>query len=383
MQVVVNNNNTPKRAVVAMSGGVDSSVAAALLVEQGFEVVGLMLRLWAEQGGAANRCCTPDAVADARRVADVLGIPFYVRDYKDTFKQTVVDFFIDGYAQGITPNPCVVCNRDIRFDRLLKEALNLGGDYLATGHYVRVQQNEAGRFSLLKGLDTSKDQSYVLYTMTQERLAHLLFPIGGYAKADIRRIAAEKKLPVFNRPDSQDLCFLGNGDYRAFLQRRAPQVVQPGPIVNTQGQVLGEHQGLAFYTIGQRKGLGIAAPEPLYVLQMDTVGNRLIVGTVEELGQSELLAGQVTYISGQPPAAPLAITAKIRYKAREMAAILTPLERGRAYLSFDLPLRDITPGQSVVFYAGDEVLGGGVIAKPASLQEWQTSTVIEKNGFDA
>ncbi len=347
-----------------MSGGVDSSVAAALLVEQGYEVVGLMLRLWAEQGGAANRCCTPDAVADARRVADVLGIPFYVRDYKDAFKQTVVDFFIEGYAQGVTPNPCVVCNRDIRFDRLLKEALSLGGDYLATGHYVRVQQAEDGQFLLLKGLDPAKDQSYVLYTMTQERLAHLLFPVGGYAKADIRRIAEEKKLPVFNRPDSQDLCFLGNGDYRAFLQRRASQVVQPGPIVNTQGQVLGEHQGLAFYTIGQRKGLGIAAPEPLYVLRLDTAANRLIVGPAEELGQTELLAAQVTYISGHAPAAPVGVSAKIRYKAREMAATLTPLADWRAHLTFDLPLRDITPGQSVVFYAGEQLLGGGVIEKP-------------------
>ncbi|MFN8454637.1 MAG: tRNA 2-thiouridine(34) synthase MnmA [Anaerolineae bacterium] len=361
---MVNNNNPPKRVVVAMSGGVDSSVAAALLVEQGYEVVGLMLRLWAEQGGAANRCCTPDAVADARRVADVLGIPFYVRDYKDTFKQTVVDFFIEGYAQGVTPNPCVVCNRDIRFDKLLKESLSLGGDYLATGHYVRVQQAEDGQFLLLKGLDPTKDQSYVLYTMTQERLAHLLFPIGGYAKADIRRIAADKSLPVFNRPDSQDLCFLGNGDYRAFLQRRAPQTVQPGPIVNTQGQVLGEHQGLAFYTIGQRKGLGLAAPEPLYVLRLDTAANRLVVGPVEELGQSELLAVQVTYISGYAPAGPIAVSAKIRYKAREMVAALTPLEGGRAHLSFDLPLRDITPGQSVVFYAGEQLLGGGVIEKP-------------------
>jgi tRNA-specific 2-thiouridylase len=243
---------------------------------------------------------------------------------------------------------------------------------------VRVQQNETGRYSLLKGFDPSKDQSYVLYTMTQERLAHLLFPIGGYAKADIRRIAEEKKLPVFNRPDSQDLCFLGNGDYRAFLQRRAPQVVQPGPIVNTQGQVLGEHQGLAFYTIGQRKGLGIAAPEPLYVLRLDTARNRLIVGLVEELGQSELLAGQVTYISGQPPTALMSITAKIRYKAKEMAAILTPLEGGRAHLSFDQPLRDITPGQSVVFYAGEEVLGGGVIAKPQtkSSEVYQTAELL-------
>jgi tRNA-specific 2-thiouridylase len=358
------SNGNNKRVIVAMSGGVDSSVAAALLVEQGYEVVGLMLRLWAEQGGAANRCCTPDAVADARRVADQLGIPFYVRDYKDTFKQTVVDFFIEGYAQGVTPNPCVVCNRDIRFDKLLKEALSLGGDYLATGHYVRVQQASDGSYQLLKGLDPGKDQSYVLYTMTQERLAHLTFPIGGHTKAEIRQIAADKRLPVFNRPDSQDLCFLGEGDYRAFLQRRAPQVMQPGPIVNAQGQVVGQHQGLAFYTIGQRKGLGIAAPEPLYVLHLDTERNHLVVGSAEELGQTQLLAEQVSYISGQLPLEALTIRAKIRYKAREVGAVLTPLAGARASLSFETPLRDITPGQAVVFYQGDQLLGGGIIQRP-------------------
>lgn len=348
-----------------MSGGVDSSVAAALLVEQGYEVIGLMLRLWAEQGGAANRCCTPDAVADARRVANLLGIPFYVRDYKDTFKQTVVDFFVEGYAQGLTPNPCVVCNRDIRFDKLLKEALSLGGDYLATGHYARIRQGEDGVFQLLKGIDPGKDQSYILYTLTQARLSRVLFPIGGYPKSEIRQIAAAKQLPVFNRPDSQDLCFLGAGDYRAFLQRRAPQVIQPGPILNTRGQVLGQHQGLAFYTIGQRKGLGIAAPEALYVLRMDSASNSLMVGPADELGQKTLTAGQVTYISYPPPAhATLKITAKIRYKAKEMEAVLTPLPGGRAHLKFDTPLRDITPGQSVVFFAGDQVLGGGVIEKP-------------------
>jgi tRNA-specific 2-thiouridylase len=365
-------NGNRKRVVVAMSGGVDSSVAAALLLEQGYEVVGLMLRLWAEQGGAANRCCTPDAVADARRVADVLGIPFYVRDYKDTFKQTVVDFFIEGYAQGVTPNPCVVCNRDIRFDKLLKEALSLGRDYLATGHYARVQPGQDGQFRLLKGLDPTKDQSYVLYTLTQERLAHVLLPLGSYTKSEIRHIAAAKQLPVFNRPDSQDLCFLGNGDYRAFLQRRAPQIAQPGPIVNTQGQVLGQHQGLAFYTIGQRKGLGIAAAEPLYVLQLDTLTNSLIVGAAAELGQTELSAGQVTYISGYPPHEPVAVTAKIRYKAKEIEARLTPLDATHAHLTFTTPLRDITPGQSVVFYVGDQLLGGGVIVRPKNSETLET-----------
>lgn len=358
------NGNSSKRVIVAMSGGVDSSVAAALLVEQGYEVIGLMLRLWAEQGGAANRCCTPDAIADARHVADMLGIPFYVRDYKDTFKETVVDFFIEGYAQGITPNPCVVCNRDIRFDKLLKEAINLGGDYLATGHYAWVEHNQNGPTKLLKGIDPSKDQSYILYTLTQERLARVLFPLGRHTKAEIRQIAEAKRLPVFNRPDSQDLCFLGEGDYRAFLQRRAPEVVQPGPILNTSGQVLGEHQGLAFYTIGQRKGLGIAAPEPLYVLRMDSNDNSLIIGTLDELGQTELTARQVTYVSSQPPAAPTKIMAKIRYKAREVEATLTPLPAARAQLTFDIPLRDITPGQAVVFIAGEEILGGGIIEKP-------------------
>jgi tRNA-specific 2-thiouridylase len=359
----MNINGQNKRIVVAMSGGVDSSVAAALLVEQGYEVIGLMLRLWAEPGGAANRCCTPDAVADARRVADQLGIPFYVRDYKDTFKHTVVDFFIEGYAQGVTPNPCVVCNRDIRFDKLLKEALSLGGDYLATGHYAWVQQSDDGTFQLLKGIDPTKDQSYILYTLTQERLAHVIFPLGRHTKAEIRQIAEAKKLPVFNRPDSQDLCFLGQGDYRAFLQRRAPEVVQPGPILNSNGEVLGEHQGLAFYTIGQRKGLGLASPAALYVLRMDSATNGLIVGTVDELGQTELTAGQVTYVSGRPPTGPVSITAKIRYKAKGVEATLLPLPDTHARLNFPTPLRDITPGQAVVFFEDDQILGGGIIEK--------------------
>lgn len=345
-----------------MSGGVDSSVAAALLVEQGYDVVGLMLRLWAEPGGGANRCCTPDAVVDARRVADQLGIPFYVRDYKNIFKQTVVDFFIDGYSRGVTPNPCIVCNRDIRFDRLLKEALSLGGDFLATGHYARIERGDDGQYRLLKGLDPTKDQSYVLYTMTQERLARVLLPLGRYQKEEIRQIAEEKQLPVFNRPDSQDLCFLGAGDYRSFLQRHAPAVIEPGPIVNSAGEVIGEHQGLPFYTIGQRKGLGISAPQAMYVLRLEPASNRLVVGPAEELGQRELRARQVNYVSGHPPAAETKVTAKIRYKAKEVEAHLRPLPNREAHLSLSTPLRDITPGQAVVFFDGERLLGGGLIA---------------------
>jgi tRNA-uridine 2-sulfurtransferase len=364
MSNVPTNNlksSSPPTVVVAMSGGVDSSVAAALLIDQGYRVIGLMLRLWAESGGADNRCCTPDAVFDARRVADALNIPFYVRDYKDVFKQVVVDSFINAYTKGLTPNPCVVCNREIRFDRLLNEALSLGGDYLATGHYARIQRHTEGEYHLLKGLDPAKDQSYVLYTLNQKRLARVLLPLGGYVKTDIRRIAAAKNLPVYNRPDSQDLCFLGQGDYRAFLQRHAPETARPGPILNTKGEKLGEHRGLAFYTIGQRQGLGLSAPRPLYVLRLNTAANSLIVGEVGELGQNELTAREVTYVSGQPPSTPRQVTAKIRYKATEVETMLTPLPDDRARLNFTAPLRDITPGQSVVFYQGEQVLGGGII----------------------
>jgi len=344
-----------------MSGGVDSSMAAALLSEQGYQVIGIMLRLWAEAGPAANRCCTPDAVADARRVADVLGIPFYVRDYKDVFKTTVVDYFTATYARGLTPNPCLVCNRHIRFGRFLDEALALDADYLATGHYARVRRADDGAYQLLKGADPAKDQSYVLHRLGQAQLAHALFPLGDYQKSEVRDMAQARGLPVFNRPDSQDLCFLGNGDYREFLSRHAPEAPQPGPIIDSRGHILGEHRGLPFYTIGQRKGLGIAAPQPLYVLDMEPSRNAIIVGTAEELGRYELTAADLSYVGGYPPSGPLRITAKIRYKATETLATLTPLPGNRAHVRFDAPQRDITPGQGVVFYRGDVVLGGGII----------------------
>jgi tRNA-specific 2-thiouridylase len=352
-----------RRVVVAMSGGVDSSVAAAALLEGGYEVIGVMLRLWAEDGPAANRCCTPDAVADARRVADALDIPFYVRDYKDVFKTTVVDYFTETYVQGLTPNPCLICNRGIRFGRLLDEALAMEADFLATGHYARVRQTGDGAYQLLKGIDPAKDQSYVLHRLGQAQLAHALFPLGDYTKSEVRDMAHSRGLPVFNRADSQDLCFLGNGDYREFLSRHAPGAAQPGPILDTAGRTVGQHRGLLYFTIGQRKGLGIAAPQALYVLELEPARNAVIVGTAEELGRHELTAVDVSYVSGYPPAGPLPITAKIRYKAPEMTAVLTPLPASRTQVCFDEPMRDITPGQGIVFYQDDVVLGGATISR--------------------
>mgnify|MGYP005814631419 CR=1 FL=1 len=347
--------------VVAMSGGVDSSVAAALLVERGYRVIGMMLRLWSEPGmEGENRCCTPDAMALARRVAAQLGIPFYALDVQDRFHEVVVKPFIDGYVQGVTPNPCVFCNRQIRWGFLLDRARAFGADYLATGHYARVdRQNDTVR--LLRGTDPAKDQSYVLSVLSQDQLRQSLFPIGEYAKPRVRELAREFDLPVAERADSQDLCFLARRDYRDFLARNAPQSVRPGSIVNSDGQVVGEHQGLAFYTIGQRKGLGIASPEPLYVLRKDLQRNTLVVGLEAELGQRSLSTREINWVSGQPLSEPIRAQVKIRYKATEAWASVTPSGDRQVQVEFDRPLRDITPGQRAVFYQDDECLGGGTI----------------------
>lgn len=355
-----------KRVVVAMSGGVDSSVAAALLVEQGYEVIGVMLRLWAEvdDGQASlNRCCSLEAVEDARRVAAHLDIPFYLRNVEQPFKEQVVDPFIAGYAQGITPNPCLACNRQIRFGLLLRHALALRADYLATGHYARLRSTPEGTVQLLKGKDGRKDQSYVLHVLNQKQLAHVLFPVGEYSKSEVRQLAAKYALPVAEKGESQELCFVVDNDYRRFLKTWAGESVQPGPILNRAGEVLGQHRGLPFYTIGQRKGLGITAPVPLYVLRLDVAENALIVGSADELGRSELTAGRVHWMAGEPPAGSVEAAVRIRYKARDAPATVTPLPQGRAHVRFSEPLRDITPGQGAVFYAGEVCLGGGIIER--------------------
>jgi tRNA-specific 2-thiouridylase len=301
-------------------------------------------------------------MALARRVAAKLDIPFYVVDAKDIFHTTVVQAFLDGYAAGRTPNPCLVCNRLIRWGVLLDHALALGADYLATGHYVRIQKDEGERMKLLRAVDRTKDQSYVLHVLSQEKLSRSLFPIGEYPKAEIRKIAESFGLPTAKRPDSQDLCFLAGEDYRGFLQRNAPGILHPGPITTRGGDVLGEHSGLANYTIGQRKGLGLASGAPLYVLAKDVVTNTLIVGTEEELGSLELTAANVNWVSGESPTGPFRAEVKTRYTAKEACAEVTPLENGsRCQVRFDALQRDITPGQAAVFYQDDVLLGGGAI----------------------
>lgn len=349
------------KVVIAMSGGVDSSVAAALLKQQGYEVIGMMLRLWSQPGREdSNRCCTPDSMALARRAAAKLGIPFYVIDVREIFHRTVVSYFLEGYAAGLTPNPCLVCNRQIRWTFLLDHALGLGADFMATGHYARIE-NEGKRTKLLRAVDRSKDQSYVLHVLTQEKLKRALFPIGKYTKTQVRALAAQFGLPTAQRPDSQDLCFLAGDDYRDFLRRNAAWMLRPGEIVNREGRALGRHSGLANYTIGQRKGLGVSSPLPLYVLAKDVENNALIVGAQDELGADELTARGVNWIAGEPPAGPIRAEVKIRYRARQAGAEVTPLEDGQARVRFDAPQRDITPGQAAVFYDGDVVLGGGII----------------------
>ena len=355
-----------KRVVVAMSGGVDSSVAAALLVEQGYDVIGIMMRLWSEEiegATVSNRCCTPAQMDDARQIAEQLDIPFYVLDTRDVFRGTIVNFFVDQHSLGYTPNPCLECNRHIRFEWLLNNALALDADFLATGHYARIRQTTEGAYQLLTGLDEAKDQSYVLSVLGQEQLSHTMFPVGEYTKPQVREIAARFGLPTASKHDSQDLCFVADGDYRRFLRQHRPEIAQPGPIMTRTGAVLGEHNGLANYTIGQRKGLGVTGPEPLYVLQMNAAQNTLIVGTLAELGSDRLTANRVNWVNGQPPAEPIRAQVKIRYKAKAVPATVTMLENNRMAVQFDEPVRDITPGQGAIVYDGDMCLGGGIIER--------------------
>ncbi len=355
---------TKPTVVVAMSGGVDSSLTAALLVQQGYNVIGATMQIWdADREDADDRgCCSLTAVGDARRVADKLGIPYYVLNFRQLFQETVVDYFIAEYSSGRTPNPCIACNRYVKFAGLLQKALALGAEYVATGHYARIGYDEArGRYLLRKGVDPAKDQSYALYHLNQHTLKHFLMPLGEYTKTETRRMAREIGLAVADKPDSQEICFVPDDDYQSFLAAKAPASLRPGDIVDTHGRVLGRHNGLPLYTVGQRKGLGIAAGRPLYVVALDTDRNQVIVGDDSDVFASELIAGDLNYIAFDELTGPLTAAVKIRYSAREAPAVIAPLAGGRVSVKFAMPQRAITPGQSVVFYDGDIVLGGGII----------------------
>ena len=349
---------------IAMSGGVDSSVAAALLVEQGYKVIGVMLNLWSEPGSEnLNRCCTPDSQAMARQVASILSIPFYVLDARQLFYDAVVKPFIHDYTHNRTPNPCLSCNRQVRWGFLLNYALAAGADFLATGHYARLSQNTDSTYRLSRGVDATKDQSYVLHVLTQQKLAHALFPLGEHTKQEVRQMASKYSLPVANRPDSQDLCFIGaSGDYAGFLTKYAPQARNPGPILDRQGNILGQHQGLAFYTIGQRKGLRLAYPAPLYVLEKDLLSNTIVVGPRAQSGSKQFMAENVNWIEGQPPEPAFPASIKIRYTAHDINGTVNLLDGDRFRVEFENLVPDITPGQAAVLYNGDVCLGGGIIS---------------------
>jgi len=369
------------KIAVAMSGGVDSSAAAALLMEEGHELVGFTMQLWNQRRNLSvdengdplpSRCCSLDDVYDARRVAADLGFPFYVLNLERDFERDVVSPFVASYLAGETPIPCVACNSRLKFASLDRLARSLGCEKVATGHYARVRFDaESGRHKLSRGLDAQKDQSYFLWELTQGQLAHALFPLGELTKSEAREIARRAGLPVAGKAESQEICFVPDGDYAGFIDRyleaegRGHETPRAGEIVNTRGEGLGEHGGVHRYTVGQRRGIGLSAERPLYVVQIDARRNRVVVGTDEELARTDFVAAGVNWIAFDQARGPVRAEVRVRYRHQPAPATIQMIDEGRARVAFDEPQRAITPGQATVFYRGDEVLGGGWIEKEA------------------
>ncbi|MBQ7920841.1 MAG: tRNA 2-thiouridine(34) synthase MnmA [Lachnospiraceae bacterium] len=355
------------KVVVGMSGGVDSSVAAYLLKEQGYDVIGVTMQIWQDEAydmqSHNGGCCGLSAVDDARRVAEQIGIPYYVMNFKAPFKEKVIDYFISEYEAGRTPNPCIACNRYVKWESLLQRSLEIGADYIATGHYARIEKLDNGRYTIRKSVTEEKDQTYALYSLTQEQLARTLMPIGEYSKNEVRAIAEKIGLSIASKPDSQDICFVPDGKYGDFIVTNSSKAVLPGNFVDTKGNILGRHKGIVNYTVGQRKGLGIAAGERVYVVEIRSETNEVVLGEDSELWTQRVIAKDFNYVSLDNLRDEISVTAKIRYNHRGAKAILRKIDDTCVECIFEEPQRAPTPGQALVCYRNNYVVGGGTIIK--------------------